>query len=86
MQLIDLIAIIGNIAGMMASIPQIITQIKSKTRAGFSPLMPWFWVVGNVSMIIYNVVVVKNPYIIFFFSFGLLTSLIILYLYYFKSK
>ena len=86
MQLINLLAIIGNISVAVSAIPQILKQIKSRSREGFSPLMPWCWIVGNLSMIVYNIFATKNIYLIVFFCINLVTSLLILYLYYFKSE
>lgn len=83
---IEYLVIMGNLVLILSVIPQILTQIKSRSRLGFSPLMPWFWIIGNILMIIYNIIAVKDPYLIFFFSFNTCTALLVLYLYYFRSK
>ena len=84
--LFGLLALAGNILIIFSVLPQIYTQIKTKTRKGLSASMIWCWVIGNGFMLIYNVIKVGDIYNNFLFTLNILTSLLMLYLYYFRSK
>ena len=84
--LLAVLAVLGNILIIFSVLPQIYTQIKTKTRKGLSAPMIWCWVIGNGAMLIYNVIEVGNLYNNFLFTLNILTSLFMLYLYYFRSK
>ncbi len=81
-----LLAIFGNIIIIFSVLPQIFTQIKTKARKGLSASMIWCWVIGNIAMLIYNIFEVGDFYNNFLFTLDIITSLFMLYLYYFKSK
>lgn len=81
-----ILAVLGNIFIIFSVLPQIYTQIKTKTRRGLSAVMIWCWVIGNGAMLVYNITEVKNFYNNFLFTFNIITALFMLYLYYFKSK
>ncbi len=86
MSLLSILAILGNIVIIFSVLPQIYTQMKTKTRKGLSVSMVWCWVVGNGAMLIYNVIEVGNFYNNFLFTLNIATSLFMLFLYYFISK
>ena len=83
---LTILAVLGNIVIIFSVLPQIYTQIKTKTRKGLSASMIWCWVIGNGFMLIYNVIEVKDSYNNFLFTLNIVTSLFMLYLYYFRSK
>jgi uncharacterized protein with PQ loop repeat len=80
------LAVLGNIIIICSVLPQIRTQIKTKTRRGLSVAMIWSWVIGNSAMLIYNVFEVGDLYNNFLFALNVITSSFMLYLYYFRSK
>lgn len=86
MNLLAVLAVIGNILIIFSVLPQIYTQIKTKARKGLSASMIWCWVIGNGAMLVYNVTEVGDLYNNFLFTLNILTSLFMLYLYYFRSK
>lgn len=81
-----ILAVLGNIFIIFSVLPQIYAQIKTKARKGLSAYMIWCWVIGNGAMLIYNLIEVKNFYNNFLFAFNIITSLFMLYLYYFRSR
>lgn len=80
------LAILGNILIIFSVLPQIYTQVKTKARKGLSVIMIWCWVIGNSSMLIYNIIEVKDVYNNLLFTLNIITSLFMLYFYYFRSK
>ncbi|MBI2549120.1 PQ-loop repeat-containing protein [Candidatus Woesearchaeota archaeon] len=86
MTMLSVVAILGNILIIFSVLPQIYTQVKTKTRKGLSALMIWCWVIGNGFMLIYNIIEVRDFYNNILFTLNILTSVFMLYLYYFRSK
>lgn len=84
--MLEILAILGNVIIVLSVLPQICTQIKTRTRKGLSAAMIWCWVFGNGAMLTYNIVEVKNLYNNLLFSLNIMTAAFMLYLYYFKSK
>lgn len=81
-----ILAVLGNVLIIFSVLPQIHTQIKTRIRKGLSVAMIWCWVIGNGSMLAYNVVEVGDVYNNFLFALNIATSLFMLYLWYFRSK
>ena len=81
-----ILAVLGNIVIIFSVLPQIYTQIKTKTKKGLSASMIWCWVIGNGFMLVYNIIEVRDFYNNFLFTLNIVTSLLMLYLYYFRSK
>ncbi len=83
---IAILAVFGNILIIFSVLPQIHKQMKTKARKGLSASMIWCWVIGNGAMLTYNVIEVGDLYNNLLFTLNIITSLFMLYLYYFRSR
>ena len=86
MSFLKIIVVIGNILIISGVFPQIFTQVKTRTRKGLNPGMMFLWAAGNLLLIIYNYLVIRDWYILSLFLLNFSTSVFMLYLYYFRSE